>query len=103
MSSESCQKNFGYGVKYQRLGKTLVYVFPNSYIRDVFLETQVKPSMSNWEVFRLSFNCFSVFSPFSYPRAKIMSYNEKKNDMIKGAQVSQLSRLSHFTGNGTEK
>ena len=32
-----------------------------------------------------------------------MSYNEKKNDMIKGAQVSQLSRLSHFTGNGTEK
>ena len=31
-----------------------------------------------------------------------MSYNEK-NDMIKGAQVLQLSRLSHFMGNETEE
>ena len=32
-----------------------------------------------------------------------MSYNEKKNEMIKGTQVLQLSRLAHSTGSETEE
>lgn len=30
-----------------------------------------------------------------------MSYNGKQHDMMKGAQVLQLNRLSHFMGSET--
>lgn len=31
-----------------------------------------------------------------------MSYNEKQHDMMEAAEVSQLSRSSHFMGSETE-